>query len=156
MKYKLFVLLFLFVSPAYGAHFSLYKVKAVVQVWQHKPLVNQLEHMAMGAGDAGRASHMTTGGGAGNSGYGLAGEGASKGTVPGHGGSGSPGLVGGEGAFGSSGGTRHQTIVNVYGGGLANTTDIQNLVSSLNQNGQSGTVRLNVTGSSYSIPSPAY
>lgn len=62
------------------------------------------------------------------------------------------GLLSGSGG----GGNYHQSVVNIYGGQITDTNNLQNLVTALNQGGQSGTVRMNVAGTSATIPTPAY
>lgn len=71
--------------------------------------------------------------------------------------SGVPGTVGigGEGGGGSSSGY-HQSVVNIYGGQITDTHNLQRLVETLNSGGNSGIVKMNTGGSSYSIPNPAY
>ena len=66
------------------------------------------------------------------------------------------GVLGGGSSGKSGSGDYHQTVVNVYGGGFTDTNNLQTLVTSLNQGGGAGTVRLNVAGTSATIPTPAY
>jgi hypothetical protein len=97
----------------------------------------------------------TSGGGGGAKNPANVGGGAS----PGGGGGGGGQSVAGGGSMlggGSGGGGYHQTQVNIYGGGITDTNNLQNLVTSLNQGSGSGTVRLNVSGTSATIPTPAY
>jgi hypothetical protein len=97
---------------------------------------------------------MSGGGGSGGKSAANIGGGSGSG-----GGGGGQGTVGGGsmlGGGGSGSGNYHQTVVNVYGGGLTDTNNLQNLVTSLNQGGGAGTVRLNVAGTSATIPTPAY
>lgn len=76
------------------------------------------------------------------------------------GGSGShQGVVGGGGMLsrsGGGGGNYHQSVVNIYGGQITDTNNLQNMVTMLNQGGSTGTVRMNVAGTSATIPTPAY
>jgi hypothetical protein len=79
------------------------------------------------------------------------------------GGGASPGGAGGQGTEGSmlgksggGGGNYHQSVVNIYGGQITDTHNMQNMISMLNQGGGSGTIRLNVAGTSATIPTPAY
>lgn len=83
---------------------------------------------------------------------------ASRGGVPAQGLGGSPGVVGGEGPLGSSssGGVHRDIYVQIYGGQITDTHNLQNLVETLNQGGQAGTVRLNIAGSSHTLPNPVY
>jgi hypothetical protein len=69
---------------------------------------------------------------------------------------GSPGVAGNEGSPGVAGGARHNTYLNFYGGQLTDTKNLQNLIEAINAGGQSGTVRLNIAGSSHTIPNPVY
>lgn len=105
---------------------------------------------AIGAATAAIGSAIPGGGGAhGGRGGGRAGH---------HHGEGG-GLYGPQGiaGYGGSGGSRmHQTIVNVYGGQITDTHNLQNLTTALNQGGEAGTVRLNIAGSSNTLPSPIY
>jgi hypothetical protein len=93
----------------------------------------------------------TSGGGSSSGGGGGAGGGASQ---PGAGGQGvtGNGLLG----SGSGGGNYHQTIVNMYGGNITDTNNLQQLAAAFNQGSSTGTVRLNVSGTSATIPTPAY
>jgi hypothetical protein len=68
---------------------------------------------------------------------------------------GSPGVAGNEGSPGVVGGTRHETILNIYGG-VISTTDLQKVAEALNAGGQAGTIRVNASGSSYTLPNPVY
>ena len=68
-----------------------------------------------------------------------------------------PGVAGGGGGrTGGGGGTTHQSIVNIYGGQITDTHNLQNLAAALNSGGNTGTIKLNTGGSAYTIPSPAY
>jgi hypothetical protein len=97
----------------------------------------------------------TAGGGGGGKNPANVGGGASPG---GGGGGGGQQSVGGGSMLGggSGGGGYHQTQVNIYGGGITDTNNLQNLATSLNQGAGSGTIRLNVSGTSATIPTPAY
>lgn len=70
---------------------------------------------------------------------------------------GSPGIVRGEG-LPAGGGSGHAPNVNInlYGGQITDTHNLQNLVDALNQGGKGGTVRLNIAGGSHTIPNPVY
>ena len=97
---------------------------------------------------AGTSGGSSGGGGGGGQGGGASQPGASgQGVAPG-------GSMVGSG--GGGGGDYHQTMVNIYGGGLTDTNNLQNLVTSMNSGGANGTVRLNVAGTSATIPTPAY
>lgn len=94
----------------------------------------------------------TSGGGSGSGGARAAAN-TGGGASPGASGQGSTGgMFSGSG----SGGSSHQSIVNIYGGGITDTNNLQNLVTALGQGGSSGTVRLNISGTSATIPTPAY
>ena len=100
---------------------------------------------AKAAGGAGGHHPAAGGGGGGQTGQ------AAQGEIPGR--TGLPGVVGGGGG---GSGTAHQSIVNIYGGQITDTHNLQNLTAALNSGGQSGTIKMNTGGSAYSIPSPAY
>ena len=91
-----------------------------------------------GAGGGSAASPSNTGGGASQ-------PGASQGETGGA-------LL----SSGRGGGGYGQTIVNVYGGQITDTHNLQNLAAALNSGASTGTMRLNVAGTSATIPTPAY
>lgn len=88
-----------------------------------------------------------SGGGSGGGGYSKAGTSGASGQ----------GVVGQSMLGGGGGSSRyHQTTVNIWGGQITDTNNLQNLVTTLNQGGQSGMIRMNVAGTSATIPTPAY
>ena len=95
-----------------------------------------------------------TGGGSKGGGGGGGGSGSRQAETPGV--SGIPGVTGGGSRGGGGSPSSRQVFVNIYGGAITDTHNLQNLTSALNSGGSTGTVRLNTGGSSYSIPSPAY
>ncbi len=98
-----------------------------------------------GGGGRGSVSHGTSSSSRSRGGGGSTGQ-----TVVGQGGSSMLSRGGG------GGGNYHQSVVNIYGGQITDTNNLQNMVTALNQGGSTGTIRMNVAGTSATIPTPAY
>jgi predicted HicB family RNase H-like nuclease len=93
-----------------------------------------------------------TSGGKGRGGAASGGEENKSKTQGTEGSKGIPGVVGGSGG----GGTGPVTHITIMGGMITNTGDMQQLVSALNSGGAGGTLRLNMGGTSSTIPNPSY